>query len=160
MMKPILSATVIAPFGVVGIRALNNSVQDIKYVSDINLYEVQQDVFAKKIAAQIQSYLDDPQYYFDVCLPEVGTVFQRRVWSAISKIPCGQVLTYGDLAKQLNSAPRAIGQACGANYFPIIIPCHRVVAANSLGGFAHDKNAQGFYVNVKRWLLKHEGVVY
>ncbi|RDS98677.1 methylated-DNA--[protein]-cysteine S-methyltransferase, partial [Burkholderia contaminans] len=85
--------------------------------------------------------------------------FQHRVWDVISDIPPGTVLTYGQVAKRIGSAPRAVGQACGANYFPLVIPCHRVVAAGGLGGFAnHDDN--GYYQKVKRWLLAHEGVPY
>ena len=54
----------------------------------------------------------------------------------------------------LQSAPRAVGQACGSNYFPLVIPCHRVVAAKGLGGFAH--HSSGYLIEVKRWLLQHE----
>jgi len=69
------------------------------------------------------------------------------------------VLTYGQLARQLGSVPRAVGQACGANYFPIVIPCHRVVSSSGIGGFAHHAE-DGFFRNVKRWLLTHEGLPY
>ena len=60
------------------------------------------------------------------------------------------------MARQLGSAPRAIGQACGNNFFPLVIPCHRVTAAGGLGGFAHSAD-DGFLLGVKRWLLAHEG---
>ena len=61
------------------------------------------------------------------------------------------------MARKLRSAPRAVGQACGANWFSLAIPCHRVLAAGGLGGFGrHD--AESFYLGVKRWLLRHEGV--
>jgi methylated-DNA-[protein]-cysteine S-methyltransferase len=72
-------------------------------------------------------------------------------------IPRGRTLTYGTIAKALGSAPRAVGQACGANRFPVAIPCHRVVAAAGVGGFAH--HAQGFHVDIKRWLLRHERAI-
>ena len=74
-------------------------------------------------------------------------------------IPRGEVLTYGQVAKLIRSAPRAVGQACGANWFPVAIPCHRVTAAGGIGGFGgyalHDG---GFHHDVKRWLLQHEQV--
>lgn len=74
----------------------------------------------------------------------------------IHAIPRGAVLTYGEVARRIASAPRAVGQACGANWFPLVIPCHRVTASGGLGGFArHDG---GFHQEVKRWLLAHEGV--
>jgi methylated-DNA-[protein]-cysteine S-methyltransferase len=78
------------------------------------------------------------------------------VWEAIAAIPRGRTLTYGQVAKQVRSAPRAVGQACGANWFPLVIPCHRVVGAKSLGGFGH--HGEGFHLEIKRWLLAHEGV--
>ena len=85
-----------------------------------------------------------------------GTAFQRRVWEQISAIPNHQTRTYGELAIALRNAPRAVGQACGANPFPLIVPCHRVIAAGGgLGGFSRQRG--GFLLDIKRWLLAHEG---
>lgn len=64
-----------------------------------------------------------------------GTPFQQRVWRALCEIPCGEVMTYHALATQLGSSARAIGQACCANPYPLVVPCHRVVAARGLGGY-------------------------
>jgi methylated-DNA-[protein]-cysteine S-methyltransferase len=83
-----------------------------------------------------------------------GTPFQLRVWHALMAIPAGQPATYGALAKRLGTGARAVGQACGANPLPILIPCHRVVAASGLGGFMH--SAAGTPLDVKTWLLAHE----
>ena len=83
-----------------------------------------------------------------------GSEFQRRLWDALCEIPRGRTLTYGELAKRLAVDARAIGQACGDNRLPIVIPCHRVVAANGIGGFAHSTG--GYLVEAKRWLLAHE----
>ena len=74
----------------------------------------------------------------------------------IAEIPPGYVRSYGEVAKDIRSGPRAVGQACGANYFPLAIPCHRVVSSNGIGGFA--RNDDGFHIAIKRWLLAHEGV--
>jgi methylated-DNA-[protein]-cysteine S-methyltransferase len=77
------------------------------------------------------------------------------VWAEISAIPLGKTETYGQLAKNLKNAPRAVGQACGANPYPLVVPCHRVVASNGgLGGF--NRQGGGFLLEVKRWLLAHE----
>jgi methylated-DNA-[protein]-cysteine S-methyltransferase len=84
-----------------------------------------------------------------------GTPYQQRVWQAISAIPRGQVLTYGDIAAQIGSGPRAVANACGANNIPLIVPCHRVVAKGGIGGFMQG-NKDG--LKIKKWLLKHEGV--
>ncbi|MET0964601.1 MAG: methylated-DNA--[protein]-cysteine S-methyltransferase, partial [Noviherbaspirillum sp.] len=100
----------------------------------------------------------EPDFRFELPLATVGTGFQQRVWSAIAAIPRGSVRTYGGIARLLGSAPRAVGQACGANWFPLVVPCHRVVAAGGLGGFSNSDDAAGFHLGVKRWLLAHEGV--
>ena len=100
--------------------------------------------------------MNNPEAAFSLPLRPSGTTFQRRVWAQIAQIPCHQTQTYGELAKALHNAPRAVGQACGANPFPLVVPCHRVVAANGgLGGFARQRG--GFLLDVKRWLLAHEG---
>lgn len=81
-----------------------------------------------------------------------GTEFQRRVWALLCEIPCGQTTTYGELARILESSPRAVGSAVGRNPISIIIPCHRVLGANgSLTGYAGG-------IERKRWLLEHEGI--
>ena len=83
-----------------------------------------------------------------------GTAFQRQVWASMAAIPHGKVRTYGDLARELETGPRALGTACGRNPIPIIIPCHRVLGTNgSLGGYS---GMDG--IDTKRALLKLEGV--
>ena len=84
-----------------------------------------------------------------------GTPFQQKVWQAIADIPAGQVLTYQDIARQIGSHPRAVGQACGKNPLALVVPCHRVVAKNGLDGFS---SGQDNALNIKRWLLIHEGI--
>jgi methylated-DNA-[protein]-cysteine S-methyltransferase len=71
-------------------------------------------------------------------------------------IPAGTTHTYGDLARALASSPRAVGQAVGDNPIPIVIPCHRILAVHGLGGYMH--GTEGFPLEVKRWLLHHEGI--
>ena len=83
-----------------------------------------------------------------------GTDFQRRVWNALRRINCGQTRSYGEIAKQIGKpkAVRAVGGACGANPIPVLIPCHRVLAANKkLGGFSGG-------LDWKRTLLAREGI--
>ena len=83
-----------------------------------------------------------------------GSAFQQRVWRAMCAIPRGHTKTYGELAASLGSSPRAVGQACGANPLPIVVPCHRVVGSRGLGGFMRGQS--NFPLTVKRWLLAHE----
>jgi methylated-DNA-[protein]-cysteine S-methyltransferase len=113
---------------------------------------------AERAVRQIERYRDDPDTKFDLPLLVEGTEFQRRVWDAMCAIPRGRTLTYGELARKLEGdgfdVPRAVGQACGDNKLPIVIPCHRVVAASGIGGFAHSTG--GYKLEAKRWLLMHE----
>lgn len=106
-------------------------------------------------AQQLDAYFSGKPYTFDAPLLAKGTPFQQRVWQAIAQIPAGQVASYGDIARLIGSHPRAVGQACGKNPIPIVIPCHRVVAAKGLGGFSLGQRDQD--LAIKRWLLQHEG---
>lgn len=109
-------------------------------------------------AQQLDAYFSGKLQTFNYPPSSAGTEFQQRVWQAIANTPYGQVATYGDIARILGSAARAVGQACGKNPLPIIIPCHRIVSANGLGGFSLSNNP--FELNIKRWLLTHEGATW
>src|SRR5574340_1060400 len=109
---------------------------------------------ARQLSLELDAYWHNPAHAFELPFVPLGTPFQLRVWRALIDIPAGQTTTYGTLAKQLGTAARAVGQACGANPLPILIPCHRVVAASGLGGFMHA--ASGAPLDVKTWLLAHE----
>lgn len=107
-------------------------------------------------AAQLEEYFHGTRRTFRVKLADTAaTPFQRDVWSALSDIPYGEVRTYGEVAMATNRprAMRAVGNANHANPWPIIFPCHRVVAASGLGGY-------GGGAQVKRFLLDLEGVHY
>ncbi|MDV7339877.1 methylated-DNA--[protein]-cysteine S-methyltransferase [Terasakiella sp. A23] len=91
----------------------------------------------KEAKAQLSAYFSGKLQDFDLPLDPQGTEHQKKVWQVMAKIPFGKTITYGDIAKEINSAPRAIGGACGKNPIPIIIPCHRVVGSNGkLTGFS------------------------
>jgi methylated-DNA-[protein]-cysteine S-methyltransferase len=156
-----LDAVVRTPFGAVGIGTAGLGTEDeciaqIVYLPPGTPAVTPKNRLAERAARQVQAYLHDPTATFELPLQPVGTRFQRRVWDAIEAIPSGRVLSYGEVARRLRSGPRAVGQACGANWFPLAIPCHRVVSSSGLGGFA--RNDDGFHVAIKRWLLAHEGV--
>jgi len=112
---------------------------------------------AAEATRQFKAYIADPGFVFNLPLRPAGTEFQRRVWAQIAAIPSGQPQTYGQLAKNLRNAPRAVGQACGANPIPVIVPCHRVVGKAGLGGFA--RHTSGTHLDTKRWLLAHEHAI-
>ena len=111
----------------------------------------------KALENDLRAWIKQPAHSFLLPLAIRGTPFQRRVWQAISRIPCGEIRTYGELSAEVGGTPRAVGQACGANPFPVVVPCHRVVAKTGLGGFANARD--GWLLETKRWLLKHEGVL-
>ena len=105
-------------------------------------------------ASQLAEYFAGRRRAFDIALGRVATTdFRRRVWAALAAIPYGEVRSYGQVATAVGDprAARAVGNANHANPWPIVIPCHRVVASNGLGGF-------GGGLDVKRYLLDLEGV--
>jgi len=155
----LFSAIVGAPFGAMGIRTEDQRVRELVYLPPHYQEKSPQDAVAEQAAEQVARYFADPDFRFDLPLAEAGSAYQRRVWDAICAIPRGKVLTYGQVAKLLESHPRAVGQACGANWFPLVIPCHRVTASGGLGGFASSDDEHGFTLTVKRWLLRHEGAL-
>jgi methylated-DNA-[protein]-cysteine S-methyltransferase len=129
---------------IAGIRYLPPSATEVK----------PRNALAERAARQLERYREDPDTPFDLPLAIEGTPFQRAVWEAMCAIPRGRTRTYGELARELGGEARAVGQACGENRLPIVIPCHRVVAADGIGGFAHATD--GYLIEAKRWLLLHE----
>lgn len=110
----------------------------------------------KSVISQLERYILSAKPFRVIPLIPVGTDFQKSVWSELSKIPLGETRTYGQIAKKLNSGARAVGNACRRNPIQIIIPCHRVISASDIGGYAGE--TEGKQLDIKRWLLKHEGV--
>lgn len=108
--------------------------------------------------AQLAEYFAGERYVFDLPLRPAGTPFQRRVWEALRRVPFGATRSYADVAADVGSpgGARAVGQANARNPIPIVIPCHRVLAAGGgIGGYAGDWGA-GEGIDRKRWLLDHE----
>jgi methylated-DNA-[protein]-cysteine S-methyltransferase len=111
----------------------------------------QSDILQQALS-ELTAYFAGNLTTFTVPLAPKATTFQSTFYDALLAIPFGETRTYGDLAKELNVPAQAIGQACGANPIAILIPCHRVLGANGLGGFS---GAGGLEAKVA--LLKHEG---
>ncbi len=106
----------------------------------------------RRAERQLAEYFAKHRQRFDLPLAPAPTVFQARVRQAMQDIPYGQTRSYGELAHNAGGAPRAIGQACGANPLPLIVPCHRVVSSDGLGGYSGGKG-----LATKRQLLALEG---
>ena len=107
----------------------------------------------KETATQLEEYFAGERTDFDVPMELDGTAFQRAVWNELTRIPYGETISYGELARRVGrpKGPRAVGQANGRNPIPIIVPCHRVLASNGIGGY-------GGGLPMKRALLAVEGV--
>ena len=113
---------------------------------------------AAEVARQLAAYFAEPGFPFDLPLETGGTAYQRRVWEALRAVPLGAQVTYGALARAVGGSARAVGGACRANPIPIVVPCHRVVAACGLGGYLGGGAGPGSAeaLAVKAWLLSHE----
>jgi methylated-DNA-[protein]-cysteine S-methyltransferase len=151
---PNYQAVIAAPIFSLGVRCDDMEIHRIEFLEPCTEL-APTNPLATETARQLRAWLADADFVFGLPLLPSGTAFQRRVWAQIAAIPNRQTRTYGDVAKALHNAPRAVGQACGANPFPVVVPCHRVIATGGgLGGFA--RHGGGFLLDVKRWLLAHE----
>ena len=151
-------AVLSTPLGRIGLRMAGEALSALDYLPATTPEQPPADAATAAVVAQLAAYFRDPQHRFSVPLALSGTAFQQRVWAALQAIPPGTVLRYGELAQQLGSAARAIGGACRGNPVPILIPCHRVVSQQGLGGYAGA--VTGDPLAIKRWLLRHEGVIW
>lgn len=152
------SARLRTPFAVLGIREAGERIVAIDYLPLSAEDLAPATPLAGRAVTQLEAYLVDPAARFDLPLSVNGTAFETRVWNAIAAIPPGAVRTYGDVARTVRSVPRAVGGACGRNPLPLVIPCHRVVAAGGgLGGFMGGREDDP--LAIKRWLLAHEGAL-
>lgn len=151
---PTYDAILPAPMCRLGARFDGDALTRLDFLPLATPVSAQLDTRAEHLARELAAYWDDATHAFDLRFALSGTPFQQRVWCALMAIPAGHSTTYGALAKQLGTAARAVGQACGSNPLPILVPCHRVLAANGLGGFMHA--AAGAPLDVKTWLLAHE----
>jgi len=138
----------------VAVATRDDRVVEIRFLPSSSPSVAPKNPIAERAARQLERYREDPDAKFDLPLLIEGTEFQRRLWDAMCAIPRGRTLTYGEMARRLGGEARAVGQACGDNKLPIVIPCHRVVAAGGIGGFAH--STDGYLIEAKRWLLMHE----
>ncbi len=117
--------------------------------------------FVQLIKHDFQGYFRQPDFQWSLTYDQsLGSRFQKKVWHALTQIPVGEVVTYGTLAKELHTSARAVGNACRQNFFPLLVPCHRVVSQAGIGGYAGDtletQKGQIPFLKIKQWLLAHE----
>lgn len=134
---------------------VNGNLAELEYLPDTVPLRKNDDRGVRRVAKWMNDYFSSPrQVRGGLPLVPGGTPFQRRVWQALQAIPCGQTLSYGELAQRLGSGARAVAAACRSNPIPLVIPCHRVVAATGPGGYM-GKTA-GAALAIKQWLIDHE----
>lgn len=144
------------PFCEMRITREGDYITEIDFLPGTGGQAVNEDHLLQQAVSQVKAYVESAGRSFDLPLRPKGTEFQRRVWQALQRIPAGEVRTYGELARELNTSARAVGNACRQNPIPLVIPCHRVVSASGLGGFAGE--TAGEKISLKQKLLAHEGV--
>lgn len=142
-------ATVASDFGRLGVVEEDGKI--VRLLWDAEDAGTRTEVLAEAVK-QLNAYLAGRLDQFDLPLAPEGTAFQQSVYQAMLAIPKGSTRSYGDIAKDLGVPPQPVGQACGSNPIPVIIPCHRVVGSNGLGGFSGSGG-----VETKINLLRFEG---
>ena len=125
-----------SPLGRLGIQVVELQIHRLDYLDSSVRLRAASSAFEHEIVQQLESYFKNPGMSFSVPFELAGTPFQQRAWLALTKIPFGETLTYGELAASLGSGARAVGNACRRNPVSIIVPCHRVVAASGIGGYS------------------------
>jgi len=173
------AAVVPAPVGLLGVRMRAGQLLAIDFAAPVASVDRAPDGNLREVLDQLFHYFEDPAWQFDLPLAVQGTPFQRRVWQAhpawqfdlplavqgtpfqrrvwqaLGRIPSGTTRSYGELAAALGSSARAVGGACRRNPVPVVVPCHRVIAAGgAAGGFMGQRDGEA--VAIKTWLLNHE----
>jgi methylated-DNA-[protein]-cysteine S-methyltransferase len=138
----------------IGIQTRSGRLNGIDFLPPATDCKSADNLTAQQAVDQLNEYFRHGTFQFDLPLSIQGTPYQQRVWQALLNTRAGQTYTYGHLAAQLNSSARAVGNACRANFIPIVIPCHRVVAKQGIGGYCGQ--TQGRRMQIKQWLLDHE----
>lgn len=142
------------PVGNLFVRSCDDVICQLDWMGLEALSQFEGGIEMDSMTSKIIMYWSYPMADVPVKLLQQGTLFQRKVWSELVKIRFGETITYKELAVRTGTAARAIGGACRANHFPLIIPCHRVVSVSGVGGYAGQK--QGEFMSIKLKLLEYE----
>ncbi|PHS70981.1 MAG: cysteine methyltransferase [Methylophaga sp.] len=154
MQPPIYQVSIDAPFGQITLAASESYIQGIDLFKSSTAMTFQGSPLTQQLTRELQAFFVQAHNEWSIPLMYAGTDFQQRVWQCLRSIPMGETRSYSEVAEVLNSSARAVGNACHANPFPIVVPCHRVVSKSGIGGFAG--KIIGNEIRVKQWLLEHE----
>jgi methylated-DNA-[protein]-cysteine S-methyltransferase len=144
-----------SPLGRLGVLLDGHAVTRLDYLTRRTRLQPARTRAEQRVERELKRFFDNPGVPFTVAVAGRGTAFQMRVWTVLQSIPPGETHTYGQVAAQLGSGPRAVGNACRRNPVSIIVPCHRVVAASGMGGYSGKTADPAIWR--KHWLLSHEG---
>ena len=141
-----------SPIGLLMVTADQRKLRGVSLVSEKS-EEERPNFVTEQAVTQLQEYFRGQRTEFDLFFLYNGTDFQRQVWSKLSEVPYGKLVTYGQLAAAIGqpTAARAVANAVGQNPYLILLPCHRVVGAGNLGGFTPG-------IEAKKQLLAIEGI--
>jgi len=145
-----------SPIGKLGIQIHEDKLARIAFLPENTPEFATQNAYAHHVIQQLNAYFNNPRHSFDITITRKGTTFQTNVWNALEKIPSGKTFFYSEFATQLETGPRAIGSACRTNPTPVVVPCHRIIAKQTIGGFAGE--ISGDFIQIKQWLLQHESL--
>lgn len=148
-------AIIDSPIGKLGIQADADYLYRIDFLAKETLVQPPQTFAAEISCQQLQSYFQNPYHVFELPCELLVTPFQRRILDELCRIPPGKTNSYSEVAKKARTGARAVGMVCRCNPLPIVIPCHRVLAKGNIGGYGGV--TQGPALDMKRWLLTHEG---
>ena len=141
----------ISPLGPLGIKTKEDKI--IKLIFDINTTEIKPKTsFLKEVHYQLNLYFNNKLRKFDIPYAIIATAYQKNVLLEVKKINFGDTKTYSDIASKIQSHARPVGNACRNNPIQLLIPCHRVIGKNNLGGFSGDdikKNGNMFFIKKK-----------
>lgn len=152
-------AVLVTPVGNLGVELQDKSLSRLMFLAPhiVPIPYCPQKGPTAIVAKWLEYYFQNPKETENIfSLPFIlkGTPFQKKIWQRLAKIPVGNTITYGELANDLNTHPRAVGAACRSNPIPLIIPCHRVISKKGIGGYMGQ--VMGERLAIKEWLLAHE----
>ena len=143
-----------SPIGALGLNTSAKGVTQLSYLAGAQTTKPPRHGLAYEVKRQLQDYFEVKISAFELPLDVRGTPYQQQVWQLLQGIKYSEFQTYGEIAQTLGSGARAVGNACRRNPIPIIIPCHRVVRADAVGGYCGSMS--GPAQQHKDWLLRHE----
>lgn len=157
-LQRVYQAVLSSPIGRLGLSVFEDAfITGLEFLDDKTPLVAPKTSFTQQVAKVLEAYFESKKALPNLPVRLNGTPFQLKVWECLRSIPPGQALTYGDVAKSLQTGPRTVGNACRQNPLPIIVPCHRVIASDgSVGGYSGER--KGRFFRIKQWLLDHEGL--